>query len=878
MGISRLNLAAALVLALASGTLYAADAPAASGPLHVASPDWRDQVIYFLMIDRFDDGDRSNNDQGAGEYDPRDPAKFNGGDLRGIERRIDYIRGLGATAVWLTPPVANQWWNRRVDFGGYHGYWAEDFTRVDAHFGSLDDYRALSRALHGNGMYLIQDIVLNHTADFFDYADRWRAGQPAHGFERIADSSGRLAPRQFPFSMNDATDPAQRDAGIYHWTPDMYDAGNRVQELTFQLSGLDDLDTSNPVVLAALRRSYGHWIDQVGVDAFRVDTAFHVPPEVFPNFLDSADADAPGVREVARRSGRDDFLVFGEGFAIDAPFADSGSRKVESYMHAADGAPLLPSMINFPLYGSLGDVFARGRPTAVLGDRIDTMLRLHPRLHWMPSFIDNHDVDRFLAGADERALRQALLALMTLPGIPTLYYGTEQGFSERRGAMFAGGYGAGPNGHFDAGAPLYRYVAEVVALRRSHPGFSRGVPELLRVDEGGPGALAWRTRHEGVEMVVAFNTGEGPVLVDSLDGGWAPGTCLQGVFGLDGMPAPVCMDGKPVNLLLPPGAGQVWRVGPGDRRGAADAGLDDGLAIDPMPKAPWPGDMRVSGSARPGDALRIVIDGALDRAIPVQAGGDGRWQATVRTDGLTDPARTHRLVAWRPSDALASPAQAFTVRRPWSPAARTDDPGGDDHGPDGRYRYPEGPGWSHPGDLRAVEVETSGGALRVTLHMAEISTGWNPPNGFDRVAPVVFIELPGQTGGARAMPGQNADLPGGMRWHYRIRANGWSNVLFSSEGADAGSEGARQPVSAQLEVDETARTIRFTVSATALGNPVSLQGARVHVATWDYDDGFRPLTVQPTGFGFSGGDGRRDPLVLDDAGSLVLGPSPVGAD
>ena len=78
---------------------------------HVPSPDWRDQIIYFLMIDRFNDGDRANNDQGTGEYDPRSEKKFSGGDLAGVEQKIDYIQGLGATAVWTTPPVANQWWD-----------------------------------------------------------------------------------------------------------------------------------------------------------------------------------------------------------------------------------------------------------------------------------------------------------------------------------------------------------------------------------------------------------------------------------------------------------------------------------------------------------------------------------------------------------------------------------------------------------------------------------------------------------------------------------------------------------------------------------------------------------------------------------------------
>src|SRR5688572_5461976 len=102
-------------------------------------PDWRDQVVYFLMLDRFDDGDPSNNDQRAGEYDPADGAKFSGGDFAGACRRLGYIQGLGATAVWITPPVANQWW---VGYGGYHGYWASDFKAVDPHAGTLADYRA----------------------------------------------------------------------------------------------------------------------------------------------------------------------------------------------------------------------------------------------------------------------------------------------------------------------------------------------------------------------------------------------------------------------------------------------------------------------------------------------------------------------------------------------------------------------------------------------------------------------------------------------------------------------------------------------------------------------------------------------------------------
>ena len=306
---------AGVVLAFAAGLVSAAEA-ATQGALHVPSPDWRDQVIYFLMIDRFDDADPSNNDQGTGEYDPKDGAKYSGGDLAGIERRLGYIRGLGATSIWITPPVAHQWWNQATRYGGYHGYWAEDFGRVDAHFGSLRDYQRLARAIHGAGMYLVQDVVVNHVANYFGYPQGWDADDPAMDFVLHPAADGRQAPTRWPFSLNDARDPAQRAAGIYHWTPDISDFADRRQELTFQLAGLDDLDTGNPVVRAALRDAYGAWIREVGVDAFRVDTAFYVEPGYFTDFLHSDDPEAPGVLRVAEATGRHDFHVFGEGFGI----------------------------------------------------------------------------------------------------------------------------------------------------------------------------------------------------------------------------------------------------------------------------------------------------------------------------------------------------------------------------------------------------------------------------------------------------------------------------------------------------------------------------------------------------------------------------------
>lgn len=190
------------------------------------------------MIDRFADDEATNNDQGVGEYDPQDASRYSGGDLAGIVEQLGYIQGLGATAVWITPPVANQWWNPMVNFGGYHGYWAENFKEVDAHYGDLESYQALSDALHQRGMYLIQDIVANHTGDFFTYNDengqiRFDASQPAENVRFNEQSLPVTVPSQPPFDQNRITDPAHVEADINHWTPAITDFSNEQQLLHY---------------------------------------------------------------------------------------------------------------------------------------------------------------------------------------------------------------------------------------------------------------------------------------------------------------------------------------------------------------------------------------------------------------------------------------------------------------------------------------------------------------------------------------------------------------------------------------------------------------------------------------------------------------------
>ena len=866
-------LAAMAAVAALAGTPGTGASPAGAPRLHVPSPDWRDQVLYFLMVDRFDDADARNNDQGAGEYKPGSEAHYNGGDLRGVKRRLDYIQGLGATAVWITPPVANQWVNPSGNYTGYHGYWAQHFKQVDAHLGSLRDYQDLSRALHARGMYLVQDIVLNHTGDYFYYGPQAQTlnptPDPTRDYHPHVGTPPVRAPSQAPFHLNDPRRAADRAAAIYHWTPDVKDYGDRHQELHYQMSGLDDLNTENPVVRRALRDSYAYWIREVGVDAFRLDTAFYVPQDFLVDFMQAKDAKAPGMAHVARQTGRKDFFVFGEGFGFDAPYQDSRARKIESYVTGPNGQPVLNGMLNFPLYGTLGDVFARAQPTAELAHRIQSMMQVHARPHLMPSFVDNHDVDRFLAGGSVAGLKQALLSIFTLPGIPTLYYGTEQGFSVQRAAMFAAGHASGGRDRFDTQSDLYKTVASLAALRKGHRVFSRGVPTVLASNATGPGAIAWRMEHGADKVLVVLNSAPHDTLLDGLTTGCASGTVMRGLWSLEGpAPEPVTGLGGVVHLTLPARSAFVWQC---TAQAAAAAAHRSALTIDPAP-AVVEDDFDLQGMAAPGQRLQLVVDGHLAQATSVEADAQGRWRARITTSAMVDPTLAHRVVAWAKEQQQASSAVTFRVRRTWTTAVDHEDPAGDDAGPAGHYVYPTDPSWGvhRQMDLRRVKVSTAGGAMRVNLTMHQLTTVWNPKHGFDHVVFTVFIELPQAQGGATVMPLQNGRLPEGMRWHRRLRVGGWSNALFGAEGASPTHEGTPLGQGAHLSVDPATHTVRLTLSAAALGGLGSLSGARVYVTTWDYDAGYRALEREAGPHTLGGRRSAQDPLVMDDTPVLRL--------
>jgi hypothetical protein len=544
-------------------------------------------------------------------------------------------------------------------------------------------------------------------------------------------------------------------------------------------------------------------------------------------------------------------------------------RKIDAYQRLEGG---IPAMIQFPMYGTFGDVFARGHAPAELAWRIERTLAVHADPWRMPTFIDNHDVDRFLAGAGEPALKQALLAMLTLPGIPVLWQGTEQGFRNQRDAMFATGFGSGGRDHFDTAHPLYRQIAAMVQLRRAQPALSRARPEILAADGAGPGVVAWAMqgdaeagRSDGDRMVVMLNTAEDRRLLDVE--GLPPGARLVPLLALDGE-GPVLQANAQGRVLgeLPARAGGVWRVEPAPRTAAGASTPVDSAAVPTLDAVPEVvrDTLVLTGTLPPGRDGTLVVDGDLRRAQRLVADAGGRWRETVPTDDFIDPKATHRVVVLA-GDGLASPGRSFRVERDWALLAEATDPADDDAGPENRYHYPTDPSYAGEAsmDLRGMRVYGSGGALAIELTMGQVLDSWNPANGFDHVAFSVFLSLPGRTDGATAMPGQNATLPDGQRWQVRLRTHGWSNAAFTAEGADADRDGTPLVPGARIAVDKARKVVRFEFPAAALGHPADLSGLVVHATTWDWDGGWRAMTPEGGGHTMGGGDGASDPRWMD---------------
>ncbi|WP_306520912.1 alpha-amylase family glycosyl hydrolase [Rheinheimera sp.] len=871
--------------ALSLLTMMVAAPLLAESYLQRPSPDWRDQVIYFVLTDRFADGNPANNDQGAGEFNPASSAHYSGGDLAGIKSKLDYIQNLGATALWLTPPVANQWWSQKVQYGGYHGYWATDFMAVDAHLGTLKDYQQLSAALHQRNMYLIQDIVLNHTGNFFGYSGPYDAKDTAKNFE-LYEKGHQAAPSQPPFHLINRLDPEAAKANIYHWTPPIQDPTVPGQEFSYQLANLADLNTSNPQVRTALKQSYRFWLEQVGVDAFRIDTAKYVEHDFWFDFLHAAD----GIKAKAQELGKQHFFTFGEVFDASKAFDNDGEQKLKAFL-GSNNKPELDAVIAFPLYFEINAVLAEGRPPAQLGYRLAEHTKF-PKPHLTPTFLNNHDTKRFLAAGSVDAFIQAYALLFSIPGIPVIYQGDEQLLEQSRQAMFAGGFGTTKD-QFQQNSLMYQKIQSLAKLRREHKVLSRGDWSLLQADNTAPGVLAYQmaltpkeklllpksTKAPTEQIVVLINTADRPVLLANLQLPaqlsakravpkqqnrwqvlWQHQTDISSINPDAAGRLTLLLPARAVLVLAPEAEQQLTQK--------ASSALTTPLLFQlqrPFCSAGCTKDFQLQGRVnKPDLALQLVKNGEV---LPQVQRSDQQGNFTFQVNVQDLGEQQNQLAVYaadlqQVSDSLHYQSRITEAR--WH--TTTQDAANDDHGPSGSYQQPQQQHSQQQLDIRAVEAKAAGANLELKIQMAQISQFWAPANGFDNVHFAIFFHLPKADNlpSAQALPGLNSQMPQGKNWQLGHFMFGWGNSVFNAKNATALNTGDKLGAAPQLEVDAKAGVIIVRYQGQALGVS-NWAGAGIYISTWDKtgEGLLRSIAPEPSPWNFSGAPSNA-PKVLDD--------------
>ncbi|MFE7464150.1 pullulanase-type alpha-1,6-glucosidase [Streptomyces sp. NPDC057499] len=513
-----------------------------------ARHDLTREQFYFVMPDRFANGDRANDRGGlTGSrletgYDPTDKGFYQGGDLKGLTRRLDYIKGLGTTAIWLAPIFRNRpvQGTGKDASAGYHGYWITDFTRVDPHFGTNADLTKLIDKAHAKGMKVFFDVITNHTADTVDYAEQTYGYRPKGAYPYL-DEDGRpfddakglakVNADSFPYTPTTTENAGGKvpawlnDPTMYHNRGDSTYAGESTTYGDF--SGLDDLWTERPEVVSGMEKIYEKWVRDFGIDGFRIDTVKHVDLDFWTQWATALDA-------YAAKRGREDFFMFGEVYssdtAVTSPYVTRGR---------------LDATLDFPFQEAARQYASQGAPAAKLAAVFGEDYRYttdKANAYEQVTFLGNHDMGRigtFLKqdnpkAGDAELLARAKLAneLMFLGrGNPVVYYGDEQGFTgaggdkDARQTMFAsktadyldddqlGTDRTHALDAYDTGHPLYRNIAALSALTRNHPALRDGV-QTERYAEGSVYAFSRTDPAKPYEYLVAANNGTAPRTVE----------------------------------------------------------------------------------------------------------------------------------------------------------------------------------------------------------------------------------------------------------------------------------------------------------------------------------------------------------------------------
>ena len=502
MKLSRLALIALLALLLAPLTSLYAQTPITD----VARSGIDKEVIYFVMPDRYRNGD-SSNDNFPG-FNPTHTAFFHGGDLKGLtgncvdDDGLARLKKLGFTAIWLTPLVVQQ---PPTDGGaGYHGYWGVDFLGVDPHLGTKEDLLALSSCAKKLGLKLILDVVTNHTGDIV-----WYNNRDAY----IPDKYKNI---KNPNWLNEISN--------YHNYGDMnscWSPGACVRDGDF--FGLDDLATEKPEVYNGLADVYGDWIEKYGFVGFRVDTARHLDDQFFKNW-------SPQINQIAEKSGIANFTIFGEVWE-PSPIALMPYIRVNKMQSALD----------FPFQRVAVDYAASSSSASILKNLFaydDYYTSATTSASNLVTFLGNHDmgranflIERVKINPANQLLSRVKLAntlLYLSRGIPTVYYGDEVGLLGsgngrdqlarqdlfptkveiwKQEARVTGK----PVGDADSftdtfSSPIAKHLMALSELRKAHPALANEQMQI-RYAKGPVFAFSKRALNEKREYLVVLNNG-----------------------------------------------------------------------------------------------------------------------------------------------------------------------------------------------------------------------------------------------------------------------------------------------------------------------------------------------------------------------------------
>ena len=466
--------------------------------------------IYFVMTDRYANGDTSNDKGGlTGDvsvtgYDPTNDAWSHGGDFKGLTGGcstgdgVARIKNMGFTTIWVTPPFKQEF--VQGDSGSYHGYWIDDFLNIDPHWGTNAEFKTFVDCAHSQGIKVVLDIVMNHTGDVIKYK----------GFGTAYIPTGRTTAKN-PAWLNKLSN--------YHNKGDVSDWSDKWWYQNGDFFGLDDVKTENTEVVNGFADVYSQWINDYGVDAFRIDTAKHVDDAFFAKWW-------PKV-VVATKATKPNVFAFGEVF-------DSSSDTLAAFVRQRG----LPSVLDFGFQvdalqyaGGDGDA---GNLLYILNhdDKYTTATR---NAYNLVSFLGNHDMGRvgYLLGKNG-ATSATLLAsdlfahdLMFLNrGTPTVYYGDEVGMigsggdraaredmfpslnvEWQREARVTGGAIGTKSSLTDTTNPILVHIKQLNALRAKYPALANGA-EIVR---GADGPILVASRIDATdrrEFVVGFNNAD----------------------------------------------------------------------------------------------------------------------------------------------------------------------------------------------------------------------------------------------------------------------------------------------------------------------------------------------------------------------------------